>query len=425
MTALAPATGAALVRRRVAGIAFLVVLALLVSLAIAIYQKAFTDVVRVTLETDRAGNQLSAPADVKLRGLLVGEVRSIKAVRQGAVLDLALDPERVGQIPRDVRAQLLPKTLFGEKYVELVIPPQASSESLREGDVITQDRSSVAMETQRVLDDIQPLLRSLKPVQLSTTLNALSTALRDRGDALGANLTRTGAYLRALNPSVPTIGEDMRGLADLADTVSSVTPELLRALDNFAASSRTLVEEQDQLDTFLARTQGFAETTRDLVEDNEARLVALSRDSLPVLRLFARYSPEYGCFLEGLADYHPTLTKAFGGNQPGLHLTLEIVRDQGGYVPGQEPKYRDARPPYCDGLPNPPRPAPDRRFDDGYQTSTTPTPKAAAFGGSSALALVAGPVLGVPSEDVPDVVSLLLGPLAGGNTVALRTEGGA
>jgi len=422
MTALSPATGAALVRRRVAGIAFLAVLALLVSLAVALYQKAFTPVVHVTLETDRAGNQLSAPADVKLRGLLVGEVREIKAVRGGARLALALQPDKVRLIPEDVQAQLLPKTLFGEKYVELVIPPQASEESLREGDVISQDRSSVAMETQRVLDDIQPLLRSLRPVQLSSTLNALSTALRDRGDALGSNLVRTGAYFRALNPSVPELGENMRGLADFADTVSSVTPQLITALDNFAASSRTLVQEQDELDSFLARTGTFAETAREIVTENETRLVNLSRDSLPVLRLFARYSPEYGCFLEGLATYHPTVSKAFGGNQPGLHLTLEIIRDQGSYVPGQEPKYRDARPPYCDGLPTPARPAPDRRFDDGYQTSTTPTPR---FAGSSALALVAAPVLGVAAEDVPDVVGLLLGPLAGGNTVALRTEGGS
>lgn len=425
MSALAPATGAALLRRRLSGVAFLVVLATLVWLTIALYQKAFTPVVKVSLETDRAGNQLSAPADVKLRGLVVGEVRKVRATTEGAVLDLALDPDRVDLIPRDVRAQLLPKTLFGEKYVELVIPPDASADRLRAGDVITQDRSSVALETQRVLDDLQPLLRSLKPVELSLTLNALSTALRDRGDALGANLARTGRYVRALNPAVPTIGADLGGLADFADTVSAVTPELLTTLDNLAAGSRTLVQERRQLDTFLARTQDFADTTRELVARNEAQLVALSRDSLPVLQLFARYSPEYGCFLKGLADYHPILEKTFGGLQPGLHLTLEFVEDQGGYSPGQEPKYRDARPPYCDGLPNPAVPAPDRKFDDGYQTSTTPTPRKASFAGSSALALVAAPVLGVAADEVPDVVGLLLGPLAGGNTVALRTEGGA
>jgi virulence factor Mce-like protein len=413
------------VRRRIAGVVFLLVISLLVSLTILVYRKAFTPVVHVSLETDRAGNQLSAPADVKLRGLVVGEVRKVSTRGEGAVLDLALDPGKVALIPNDVQAQLLPKTLFGEKYVELVIPAQPAGEHLREGDVIPQDRSSVAMETQRVLDDVMPLLRSLKPVQLSMTLNALSLALRDRGDALGANLARSGAYFRELNPSVPTIGDDMRGLADFADTVSAVTPELLTTLDNFSFSSRSLVDQRAELDSFLTRTATFADTARQIVAENESRLVALSRDALPVLTLFARYSPEYPCFLKGLADYHPIVEKTFGGLQPGLHLTLEINLDRGGYAPGQEPKYRDDRAPYCDGLPTPSVPAGNTQFDDGYQSSTTPTPsKAQGFEGS-ALALVAAPVLGVSADQVPDVVGLLLGPLAGGNTVGLRTEGGA
>ena len=46
------------IRIRIQGLAFLVVLALLLGLAVATYQKAFTPVARVTLETDTAGNQL-------------------------------------------------------------------------------------------------------------------------------------------------------------------------------------------------------------------------------------------------------------------------------------------------------------------------------------------------------------------------------
>ena len=37
------------------------VLALLVGLSVAVYNKAFTDVVHVTLQTDQVGNQLSPP----------------------------------------------------------------------------------------------------------------------------------------------------------------------------------------------------------------------------------------------------------------------------------------------------------------------------------------------------------------------------
>jgi virulence factor Mce-like protein len=368
-----PVVGAALAWRRVAGVAFLAVIAMLVSLTVALYQKAFTPVVKVTLLTDRIGNQLSAQADVKVRGLVVGTVRGVHARADGASIDLALDPGQVHLIPENVSAQLIPKTLFGEKYVDLVLPKDPAAEHLRSGDVIPQDRSETALETERVLNDLLPLLKSLRPQELSTTLNALSTALRDRGERLGGNLVTAGAYFRKLNPALPQAGADLQGLADLTDNIAAATPDLLRVLDNLSASSRNIVSERAQLDSFLTSTQAFAATARSLVAENEQALVNLSQDSVASLQLFARYSPELPCFLTGLARYEPIVARTFGGDQAGLHITLEATQDNRGYAPGQEPKYRDTRGPACWKLPHPPVPEPDDMFDDGYRTSTTPS----------------------------------------------------
>jgi virulence factor Mce-like protein len=419
VSALTPVTGAALARRRTAGVAFLVVLAMLVWLSVLFYQKAFTPVVRVTLMADHAGNQLSAPADVKLRGLVVGEVRGVHSTGRGATVDLALDPTKAKLIPSNVLAQLLPKTLFGEKYVELVLPTAPSPGHLRSGDVIPQDHSVTAMETAKVLDDLLPLLQTLKPTELSATLNALSAALRNRGDRLGATFARTGTYLHRLNPSVPTLGADLQGLADFSNNLDAAAPALLTTFDNLSFSSRSLVSQRAALDTFLASTGTFAQTARDVVARNEANLTELARVSRPSLELLARYSPEFPCFLKALTVYEPTLEKSFGGTVPGLHITMEAVLDHGGYVVGQEPKYRDTRPPYCDGLPTPRVPAPETSFDDGYRTSTTPTAMAGLLARNPALAAVSAPLLGMSAAQVPDVVGLLLGPIAEGTQVGL------
>ncbi len=56
----------------VAGVAFLTVLALLVALSIAIYQKTFSSVTMVTIKADRAGLQLAKFGDVRVHGVLVG-----------------------------------------------------------------------------------------------------------------------------------------------------------------------------------------------------------------------------------------------------------------------------------------------------------------------------------------------------------------
>lgn len=425
MSAPTPSGGAALVKLRLSGVVFLLVIAMLVGLTVLFYKKAFTPVAHVTLHADSIGNQLTVQADVKIRGLVVGEVRKVSSKGDGAVIDLALQPDKLKQIPANVTAQLLPKTLFGEKYVLLVADPKnPSSSHLKDGSSIGQALTS--RETEKALDDLLPLLQALKPEQLSMALNALSEALRGRGDKLGNTLVNAGAYFKKLNPALPTLAADMQGLADFSNNTADATPDLLRVLDNLSAESRNLVQERAALDTFLSTTTGFAASAKTILDENGQRLIALARDSKVSLDLFARYSPEFPCLLSALAGYEPIVEKTFGGLQPGLHITLEVTKDNGGYAVGQEPKYRDTRNPYCNGLPHPSVPAGDTSFDDGYRSGTTPTGSVSASsylsptsGNSAVLAAMAAPILGVPADKVPDLVSMLFGPLAEGSTVGL------
>lgn len=399
--------GGALVRRRLAGVVFLLVLGLLVELTVALYRKQFSPVVRVALQTDRVGNQLTVHADVKVRGIVVGEVRRISSHGDGATLELAILPDRARSIPQSVSAQLLPKTLFGEKEVALVLPPDGPGRHLRSGDVIPQDRSTTALETETALNDLLPVLQSLRPAELSMTLNALSGALRGRGNRLGANAVRTGAYLRRLNPELPRLAQDMQGLADDTNTTADVVPDLVRVLDNLSFSSRSLVQQRSTLDGFLRTTGTFAGSAQTLLAQDEQRFVALARDSRPSLDLYARDSPGYPCLLNRLVAAEKETERTFGGGQPGLHITLEVVRDKGGYSPGEEPRYRDTSGPTCFGLgPRPVRPFPVyRNSQDGYRDGDPPEQPGTGPGRSTPSAWYA-PMVDTPVVGAEQQVSL-------------------
>ncbi len=439
--------GRAQAQRYLGGIAFLVVIALLVGLSLALYTKAFKDVVHVDLKADRIGNQLSVHGDVKLRGIVVGEVRSVRSTGDGATIGLALDADTAGQVPVGVSARLLPKTLFGEKEVTLVLPSTAPGRPVRDGDVISQDRSSTAIETERVLTDVLPLLQSLRPAQLSLTLNALSSSLRGRGDRLGANLALNADYFRQLNPSLPDLMEDFRGLADLGDNYAKAAPDLLRLLDEFSVVARNTVSQRTELATFLRTTTTFADSADDFLRINERSLINLAADSQPNLELYRRYAPEFPCILHTLPGQELLGQKTFGGGVPGLHITLEVARDQGSYLPGDQPVFGDDRGPTCFGLTGKPVVPFPSYYEpkDGYCDSeeaaspgvstgnchdgSPPAPAAAraaaddparALGGRVQRGLVGsalGPALGLAADDVPDLAVLLFGPLARGTTV--------
>lgn len=448
-------TGRRRVQQRLAGLLFLAVLAGAVGLTVALYQKAFTPVVMVALDTDRVGSQLSKGADVKARGLIVGEVRQVSSNGRTARLMLAIDRDAVDELPSDLRARMIPKTLFGEKIVDLVIDDTSTARPLRDGDLISQDRTETARETSEALDNLLPLLQAIKPADLSTTLNALSGALRGRGDQIGSNLVLVDTYLQGINPELPTLEQNFAGVADLADTFTRTAPSYLEVLDNLSFLSRSLVDQESSLSTFL---RGTTTSTRELdsfLQENETRLIRLAEDSLPSLQVYDRYSTGFPCLAKGLVAQEKVASDAFGGLQPGLHITLEVISDNGQYLQGEQPRYGEDSGPTCRGLPPNapivPFPA-DVEVTDGYcdeEEARSPevatscrdaergqapgfpaaAVSAAAFEPARALArrdqdriavnAVVGPVLGMPTADVPDLAVLLFGPMARGTQVGL------
>jgi virulence factor Mce-like protein len=411
---------------RVYGVVFLLVIALLVGLTVAVYNKVFVDVVNVTLQTDHVGNQLAPPADVKLRGMIVGEVRSVSSNGEQASVHLALTPSAVGQIPRNVSARLLPKTLFGEKFVDLVIPSQPSPGHLAEGDVIAADRSSTAIELETVLDNILPLLRTIDPAKLNATLNAFATALEGRGDKLGENLELVNQYFTKLNPELETIKTDIRGLADVSEIYADAAPDLVKMLRNFSVTTRTIAAKQQAYAGFLAGTAGFATTTRDLLNDNEDRIIRLAQVGRPTLAVLAKYSPEYPCLLQGLAESNDFIGKTFANGE--LHISLEVVRAQAAFKPGDEPQFNDKSGPNCRGLPRPAVPNPPSHLNDGTKASDSnraipsflldPTSgRAGSAEEQHVVDSLVAPVMGVPADRVPDLATLLFGPMARGTAV--------
>jgi virulence factor Mce-like protein len=343
------------VRRRIQGLAFLVVLGLLLGASVGAYKKVFTDVAHVTLQADTAGNQLQEASDVKIRGVIVGDVRDVKASAKGATIELAINPKYLDEIPADVSARLLPKTLFGERYVALQLPKAASGGArLADGDVIGQDRTKNAIELQRVIDDTLPLLQAVQPQDLSFTLGAVADALRGRGDEVGANLASTGAYFGQINTVMPQLQADISGLADFAETYQGAADDLLGVLDNLAVTNTTVVDQAEQLRRTFTVGASSANVTAGFLETNERNLISLAATSRPVLGLFAKYSPIYPCLLAGLTRSVPRIGETFGTDgDPALNLNIQVTfPPRNPYMPGDQPAYVDDAPPDCRGLDN-------------------------------------------------------------------------
>ncbi|MFC8954374.1 MCE family protein [Streptomyces sp. NPDC057101] len=408
-------------RRRSAGVVFLLVPALLAWLAIAVYDKRFTASDPIVVETGSVGNEMHLGAEVKLRGVVIGEVRAIDATDGGARLTLAMRPGTLRHVPSDVRAQMLPTTLFGERFVALVPPGNPSARPLGPGAVIPEDRSSNAVELQQVLDNVLPLLTAVQPQKLSATLSAVSRALEGRGEHLGETLARLDAHLREFNPHLPALTRDLKELVKVSHLYADAAPDIVTALTDFTTTSGTLAEKEGELAGTLGVTTRTAQDLTAFLRQNKDNIIRLGATGRPTLELLAEYSPSFPCTLRTLAQFVPAMDKALGKgtDRPGLHVNVTTVPSRGAYVPGRDtPSYGSGGGPRC------------------YPVPYLGVPAAPAVRASSAADQPLGPA-NSPQEndlvnellapaakkrpgDLPDWSSLLAGPAFRGAEVTLR-----
>jgi phospholipid/cholesterol/gamma-HCH transport system substrate-binding protein len=435
------------VKRRLLGVLFLVVVASLIGLSIAIYNKAFTDTVEVTLRADHTGNQLIIDSDVKERGIIVGSVKKVNSKGDGAIVTLSLDPSRIKDIPSNVKAQILPKTLFGEQYVSLVTPqdtadPTADVRAIRAHDVIPQDRSRGALETQRVLGDILPLLTAVEPAELNATLTGLAQALHNRGDKLGQTLVNFDRYLKQLNPHTKQLVDDLDKLGRVSLEYNNLAPDIFSTLENLQTSAKTIVERRTGLDNLLTSGTDTSKVLQGFLADNEQRLIAITGQTDKIYALLNEYSPEFTCLFHGVNQLYEGAAKAIYNNQIHLSVTLN-ANNLGAYKPGQEPTLITGYGPDCFGLPGPPQPTdangrfqiPDKFkcLNDGApltKAAASPTCKAGsasktnnALGSPEENALINAVVagdMGTTPNNVPGAATLLAGPLLRGQQVVVK-----
>ena len=420
---------------KVLGVVFLCLLLAGVYLTYGVFTKKFVDYDRVKLETSTIGLQLPARADVKIRGVIVGEVLAFDTTAAGAELTLGIFPDELGTIPANVTGSIVPKTLFGEKYVSLVVPDQPAASHIEPGATI--NRTQVSIEVEKVLSDLYPLLRTVQPAEINMTLNAIATALEGRGEMIGKNLETVDSYLKRLNPQIPGLVEDLRLTAKVSDTYAQAMPQIAEILRNTVKTTGTLEDREVKLKALFTDVAAFSDTAKSFLDDNGDNLIRLSQVSAQQLKVFAKYAPEFACLTKGIVNAGKLQAGAFRNFT--LHIVLETLPNQPrGYGPQDVPRLGEDRGPNCLHLPSPPwsQSNPMRHqpnFNDGVDEPTgkgtsrvatnyyrNGTGLAGSPQESDLLKSLLGPALGLTADQVPDLGVLLLGPMARGAEVSLR-----
>jgi phospholipid/cholesterol/gamma-HCH transport system substrate-binding protein len=342
--------GARAYTRPLMGLATIVVIALFFALAVGLFRGDFTSTVPVTVVSPRAGLVMNPDAKVKMRGVVVGKVGSIKERPDGkAVLTLEMQPSQMNLIPSNVLVDIASTTVFGAKFVELVAPDNPSPKALSKGAVL--EGKDVTVEINTVFQQLTSLLSTIDPAKLNETLGAIASAVNGRGHKIGQLLSDLHAFLAKQDPGLPALSHDLTVLPVVSNAYADAAPDLLATADNAIKISKTIVDEQQNLDAFLISSIGLADIGNEVVGGNRQALTDSLHLLAPTTDLLSEYHQALWCGLAGsLVNLHaPNLPEPMIKVIVYLGFGAERYR-----YPVNLPKVAATGGPQCQDLPNVP-----------------------------------------------------------------------
>ena len=171
--------------------------------------------------TAKFANALNLPdlAKVRLKGADIGEVESIEAIDDVAVVKLRI--LRGVRLPVGSTAQLRSATPLGDVFVALEPPDQPSGELLKDGDVLDLQTTSSAASVEGVLSSAAVLVNGGVVRNLTHLVNGLGKASADNGQTLGDIVGQSNQLLDTLNKRSAQIQNSLDKTSQLAASISS------------------------------------------------------------------------------------------------------------------------------------------------------------------------------------------------------------
>ena len=316
------------VRRKniISGLIALVLVMSVIVLGVASSFGRFDDVYQVTASFDAAGQGLQHGSDVKVRGVNIGKVSSVKLVDGRAKVFMDIDTGQ--RIPMRAEAVVRPKTLFGEKFVDLVPCPDPKDPSLtstatgtcpEEGagpfyptngkGAFPDDKTLGGFELERVLANAYPLLRDIDPAELGTVISTLAQS----GKGLGDEVNRTIVNSEKLADIFAKHDADQRQfLADLAKVSTQLgarSDDLVGLANSLNTALPPLNSRSGQLNDLLVQLGRLSNDVADLLEANTAFIDASLGPGDAVIQMLYDHRGDLVPLVVGLRTYVQTLAE--------------------------------------------------------------------------------------------------------------------
>lgn len=241
--------------------------------------------------------------DVRVAGVVVGEVRDVEHHnRSQALVTLRVDEDV--PVTEATLVKIRFKNLVGERYVALLPGEGASSaERLDDGDRIPVDRTEPSLDLNVLFNGFKPLFAALNPDEVNDLAENILQVLQGEGGTIRSLLENTSSLTNTLADRDELIGEVVDNLSQTLDTVNDHSDQLTSLVQDLKVWMKDLARDRKVIGGSLDHVSGLTEVIADLLEDGRPLLKADIRELRRVAATLSR--PENEKIISDLLETLP------------------------------------------------------------------------------------------------------------------------
>lgn len=295
------------------------VFALAVTTSVRWAYGAYDDGYQLVGTFEHAGQGLIPGSDVKYRGVNVGEVDSIRLVDRQAEIRFTIDPGF--EVPVGAEVVVRPKTIFGEKFLDLTFPEASDGPYLHEGDEVTH--TGAATEVEDLFAAAQPLLEAIDEQELADLVASMARTANGLGDDIGRSWESGAETTAFLNDTLDAQLTALRSAADFQEAIRTVGDDFNTISANNNLALPEFNRARADFEQALVSLQGFGDHLADLIQGTRPDLDRIFDSGDNVMRVLISHEADVADVVDGLANY----VAAFAGG-----LSAERLPDGTGFA---------------------------------------------------------------------------------------------
>ncbi len=210
--------------------------------------------------------------DVRIAGVRVGQVRTIRVVENSAA-EVSFTVRDDVPLAASVRAKIRYRNLVGQRYVALTEGP-GERRPLRPDGLIPLGQTSPALDLTVLFNGFRPLFTALDPQDINTLAYEIIQVLQGEGGTVASLLRRTASLTNTLADRDAVIGRVVTNLNTVLGTLADRDRELDRAIHQLQQFVSGLAADRTAIGEALVSIGDLTTATSELLDEARPPLAA-------------------------------------------------------------------------------------------------------------------------------------------------------